>query len=517
MMPKPAASAASPEVARDQVAFEIQNVSKQYPGVQALNSVSLTGYAGEVLAICGANGAGKSTLARLLAGMESPSAGSIAVTGYDGPVRSPSDAVDAGILLIHQEPVIVDDFTVAQNVLLKDISSAGSRRMWNYVSFRRQRETSRAALRAVGLDHLDPATPCHDLGPGVRQMIAMSRTQVVKHRILLLDESTASATEEYFENIHALVKRECAEGVSVIFVSHRMPEVFAIADRIAVLRDGRLVGVVRTEETTPAEVIAMMIGKAMSVTSRSAGAAVGAAPVLEVAGLSSGSATDISFDVRPGEVLGLYGLIGAGRSSIVRSISGNQSKTAGMVKVRGKEIHIANPREGIRERIVYLTEHRAREGYIKDFTNTENLTLSAMKEFSRFGVIMRGKERKRVAELISAFEIKGTPRTLTRTLSGGNVQKVCIGKWLETEPDIVLLDEPTKGIDIGARQRIYDAIASVAASDKGVVVVTSEAEEALMICTRILVVREGRIAAELAPETATTDDLIRISLGGAAA
>jgi len=516
-MPMPAVSASSSEATDGRIAFEIRDVSKRYPGVQALDSVSLTGYAGQVLAICGANGAGKSTLARLLAGMEQPSAGDIAVTGYDGPLRNPSAAVDAGILLIHQEPVIVDDFTVAQNVLLQNISSAGSRRPWNHVSPRRQLTASRAALAAVGLGRLDPATPCRNIGPGVRQMIAMSRTQVVPHRVLLLDEATASATEEYFEDIRAVVQRECAAGVSVVFVSHRMPEVFAIADRIAVLRDGRLIGVVRTEETTPDEVIAMMIGRAMSAARRPAGPVGDAGPVLEVAGLSSGSATDIGFAVRPGEVLGLYGLIGAGRSSVLRAISGNQGRTAGSVRVRGTEVHIANPRDGIRAGIVYLTEHRAREGYIKDFTNTENLTLSALGKFSRFGVIMRGREQKRVAELMRAFDVKGTRRTLTDTLSGGNVQKICIAKWLETQPDIVLLDEPTKGIDIGARQRIYEAIASVAASGKGVVVVTSEAEEALMICTRILVLKGGRVAAELAPESASTDDLIRISLGGAAA
>ncbi|MFL4910634.1 sugar ABC transporter ATP-binding protein [Streptomyces sp. MMS24-I2-30] len=515
-MPSPAASAAPAEGTTGQVAFEVRNVAKHYPGVQALKSVSLSGYAGEVLAICGANGAGKSTLAKLLAGMETPTAGSIEVTGHDGPLRSPSDAVDAGILLIHQEPVIVDDFTVAENVLLQSFSTAGSRRGWDYVSEPKQRETSRTALRAVGLDHLDPATSCKDLGPGIRQMIAMSRTQVVRHKILLLDESTASATEEYFENIRALVKRECAEGVSVIFVSHRMPEVFSIADRIAVLRDGRLMGVKRTSETTPSEIISMMIGKAMNVANRAAGPAADAPTALEVSGLSSGSATDIGFRVKAGEVLGLYGLIGSGRSSIVRSISGHQSRTAGRVTVGGREVQVANPRQGSHEGIAYLTEHRVREGYIQDFTNAENLTLSAMKKFSRFGVILRGKQRKRVDELMRAFEIKGTPRTLTRTLSGGNVQKVCIGKWMETEPEVVLLDEPTKGIDIGARQRIYESIAGTAAAGKAVVVVTSEAEEALMVCNRILVVKDGRIAAELAPETATTDDLIRVSLEGAA-
>ncbi|WP_084697276.1 sugar ABC transporter ATP-binding protein [Glaciibacter superstes] len=504
---------ATQAMAAGQVAFEVRDVSREYPGVRALDGVTLTGYAGEVLAICGANGAGKSTLARLLAGQEAPTSGVIEISGYSGHVDGPADAADAGILLMHQEPVIIDSFTVAENVWLKNLSSAGSVRPWGIVD-RKRSETTVAALKAVGLEGVSPDRLGRELGPGLRQMLALSRTQVNPHRVLLLDETTASTTEEHFKDVEALVERERADGVSVVFVSHRMPEVFAMADRIAVLRNGKLVGVVRTSETTPAEVMTMMIGEAVSALKSPTPLEGQEAPILEVSNLTSGSATDVSFSVRPGEVVGIYGLVGSGRSSIARSISGNQKRSSGEVKLHGKPVLAKSPRDAIRQGIAYLTEDRRKEGFVKDFTNGENLTLATPQNYSRFGVINRGRERKRVRELIAEYQVKGGATTLTRTLSGGNQQKVCIAKWLEARPEVVILDEPTKGIDVGARLNIYQIIRELAADSKGVVVVTSEAEEALMLCNRILILREGRLVGEYSPTDSTTDDLIRASLGG---
>lgn len=495
------------------VAFEVSGVSKGYPGVKALDGVSLTGYAGEVLAICGANGAGKSTLARLLAGNERPTEGTIRIAGWDRPINGPADAADAGILLMHQEPMIIDDFTVAENVWIKSITSAGKVRPWTMVP-RKRAQATREVLARVGLEGVSPDRMGRDLGPGLRQMLALSRTQVNEHRVLLLDETTASTTEEHFKDVLALVERERAAGVSVIFVSHRMPEVFSIADRIAVLRNGKLVDVVSTSDTTPAEVMTLMIGEAVSALEAPAPVERVGTPLLDVKGLSSGSAVDVSFSVQPGEVLGIYGLVGSGRSSIIRSISGNQSRDAGTVTLNGSVIHPKNPGQAAAKGIAYLTEDRRKEGFVNDFTNGENMTLATTKHFSRFGVINRRKENKRIGELISEYQVKGGPMTLTRTLSGGNQQKVVIAKWLEARPDVVLLDEPTKGIDVGARLNIYQIVRGLADEGKAVVVVTSEAEEALMLCNRILVLKEGRFVGEFIPATSTTDDLIRASLAG---
>lgn len=494
-------------------AFSLNQVSKSYPGVQALKSVSLTGYTGEVLAICGANGAGKSTMAKILAGQEQATTGSVSVTGYDSEIRSPSDAEEAGILLMHQEPLIVEDFTVEENVWLSQLNSAGRSKPWNLVPRVSKGQTVQA-LSAVGLEGVHPQRLAHELGPGLRQMLALSRTQVNAHRILLLDETTASTTENHFKDVLALVDRERAAGVSIIFVSHRMDEVFAMADRIAVLRNGELIDLVKTAETTPEEVLTLMIGDAVQAMDAPAPVSEAAEEMLEVEGLTSGAATDISFTIRAGEVLGIYGLVGSGRSSIARSISGNQTRDSGSVKVRGIPVTAKSPGEAARHKIAYLTEDRRREGFVPDFTNGMNMTLAVPGRFSRFGVINMRKERARVKQLINQFQVKGGADTLTRTLSGGNQQKVIIAKWLETNPDVILLDEPTKGIDVGARLNIYQIIRTLAASGKSILVITSEAEEALMLCNRVLTLKEGRIVGEFTPATSTTDDLIRASLGG---
>lgn len=501
-----------PHTAHD-VAFHMTGVSKTYPGVQALDSVTLTGYRGEVLAICGANGAGKSTLARMLAGQEQPSAGSIRISGYDKHIDGPADAADAGILLMHQEPMIIDDFTVGENVWIKDVSSAGRVRPWNVLS-RKRGEAARDALAAVGLAGLNPDRKASELAPGLRQMLALSRTQVNEHSVLLLDETTASTTEEHFKDVLDLVQRERDAGVSVVFVSHRMPEVFAMADRIAVLRNGRLVDVVRTSETTPDDVMTLMIGEAVSALESPGPIVSDAPPMIEVTDLTAGSAADVSFAVQPGEILGIYGLVGSGRSSILRSISGNQNRVSGSVHVRGKELVARSPRDAMRRGVVYLTEDRRKEGFVPSFSNGENMTLATPQHFSRFGIYNARKENRRIGELISEFQVKGGGRTLTRTLSGGNQQKVIIAKWLEARPDVVLLDEPTKGIDVGARLNIYQIVRTLADEGKAIIVVTSEAEEALMLCNRILVLTEGSIVGEYDPTTSTTDDLIRASLGG---
>ncbi len=497
------------------VTFTLDGVGKVYPGVVAVSDVTLSGYAGEVLAICGANGAGKSTLTKLLAGQERPTSGRVIVDGYDGEITTPSAALDAGVLLMHQEPVIVDTFSVQENVWLTGLSAAGRRRPWQLVGGRDRAERTRAALGVVGMREVDLGMPAGRLGPGPRQMVALSRSQVNEHRVLLLDETTASTTEEHFKDVEALVRKEREAGATVVFVSHRMPEVFALADRIAVMRNGSLVDVVDTADTTPDEIMTLMIGEAvMALEPPEPVAAADAPTLLEVRDVSSGSASGISLSVREGEIVGVYGLVGSGRSSLARSISGHQDRDTGTVRVRGHEVNPRSPRAALRQGIAYLSEDRRREGFVKDFDNATNLTLSTLGAFSTRGVLHTRRERRRVARLVSDFGIKGGADQLTRSLSGGNQQKVCIAKALESEPDVVVLDEPTKGIDVGARLNIYQIVRGLIERRKAVVVVTSEAEEALALCNRVIVLRDGVIAGEFVSKTSTTDDLTRTALGG---
>ncbi len=492
-----------------------RGVSRSYPGVQALKNLDLDLYAGEVVAICGANGAGKSTFARLLSGQEPTSSGEIRVQGRDKPIQSQREAFEAGVLLLHQEPLIIDDFTVGENVWLYSLRDGGAN-AWSPSPDTDGPQTQQA-LQKVGLSGLATWRLGSSLAPGQRQMLALTRAVVNKHRVLILDETTASTTESYFELVKDIVAQEKAAGTCVLFVSHRMQEVFDIADRIVILRNGSLVKILRVAETNADEVTSLMIGDALKVLQRPpSGAVADIEPMLQVDGLQAGSARDVSFAVRPGEILGLYGLVGSGRSSVARAVSGQQRVLAGSVQLRGRKPNLRTPGTALREGIAYVSEDRRREGFIPDFTNGENLTLATLTTLSRSGVIDLRRERSTADQLVKQFTVKGASSTMTSTLSGGNQQKVCIAKWVAANPELIVFDEPTKGIDVGARATIYDIIFNMAKGGKTIVVVSSEAEEILLLTHRVLVMREGKVVAALDSANATTEDLARAALGSAA-
>ncbi|WP_312870232.1 sugar ABC transporter ATP-binding protein [Gordonia asplenii] len=496
------------------VAYRAIDVKKHYPGVRALDGVSLEGYAGEVLAVCGANGAGKSTFAKLLAGVETPTAGEIHVTGYDRPVRNAAEAEQAGVLMMHQEPLIIDDFTVGENVWLYKLRAGSDIRPWARKTDTNSART-REVLATVGLSNLRTRDRAGELGPGQRQMLSLSRAEVSAHKIMILDETTASTSEEHFKDILDLVAREKAAGTAIVFVSHRMNEVFAMSDRIAVFRTGRLVGIKQTAQTDPDEITTMMIGRALKALDRPKPVVVdGRPPLVKVRQLWGGSARGVSFDIARGEIVGLYGLVGSGRSSVARSVTGQRSAASGTIELNAVAERLSSPGDALKRRIVYVTEDRRLEGFVKDFDNGKNMTLAALPAMSPGGIIRVAAERRRADELIGEFQVKGGRTTLTSTLSGGNQQKVVVSKWLETQPDFIVLDEPTKGIDVGARANIYEIIHSVAAQGCAVLVVSSEADELLSLCHRILVMRNGEVVGEFDPTEADTDDLIRTALVG---
>jgi ABC-type sugar transport system ATPase subunit len=489
-----------------------RGVSRRYPGVLALDDLDLDLYAGEVVALCGANGAGKSTFARLLSGQEQPSSGEIRVDGVDKPIGSQRDAFDAGVLMLHQEPLVVDDFTVGENVWLYDLRRRGAPALSHFDTARGR--ATRDALDRVGLKGVPTSRRGRMLPPGQRQMLALSRAVVYPHRVLILDETTASTTEAYFELVKELVQREREQGTCVLFVSHRMQEVFEIADRIAVLRNGRLVTVLDAAQTDAEEVTLHMIGDAIKALHRppeSAHREEG--PHLRVEGLSVGSARDVSFDVGRGEILGIYGLVGSGRSSVGRAITGQIKADSGTVTIGGRRPNLRSPRTALRERIAYVSEDRRKEGFVQDFDNGVNLTLCSLRDFAPGGVLQQRRLRQRATELVERFQVKGTVTTPTRSLSGGNQQKVCVAKWVASDPDVIVFDEPTKGIDVGARANIYQIIYDLAEAGKTVVVISSEAEEVLLLSHRVLVMRTGRVVAELDAGHASTEEIVRPALG----
>ena len=496
-----------------ELAFKAVGVKKHYPGVKALDGVDLEGYAGSVLGVCGANGAGKSTFAKLLAGVDTLTDGEITITGHPHPVRNAAEAEQAGVLMMHQEPLIIDDFTVGENVWLYKLREGKDIRPWAQKIDTNNAET-RKVLQGVGLGHLSTRQLARDLGPGQRQMLSLSRAAVTTHKIMILDETTASTSEEHFNDILDLVEREKNAGTSIIFVSHRLNEVFAMCDRIAVLRGGKLIKTLNAAESNPDEITSLMIGQALKALARPAPVQVAPdhQPVMSVRDLYGGGAKGVSLDVNPGEIVGLYGLVGSGRSSVARTITGQRPAVSGTIKLHGQEVSLPTPTAAVAKKIAYLTEDRRLEGFVKDFDNGQNMSLVVLPKMAKAGVVDAGAEKKRIGELIGEYQVKGGTKTYTSTLSGGNQQKVVVAKWMETDPDFVVLDEPTKGIDVGARANIYEIIHSVAARGKGVLVVSSEAEELLSLCHRILVMRNGQIVAEFDPDHADTDDLIRTAL-----
>lgn len=495
--------------------LRVRGVGKTYPGVRALQGIDLDLFTGEIVAICGANGAGKSTLAKMLSGQELATTGEIRIAGRAQPIRSQRDAFDSGVLMMHQEPLIVDDFTVGENVWLYALRGGGAK-PWGARRNTNDDET-RAALTAVGLRGMSTTRLGATLAPGQRQMLALTRAVVNGHRVLILDETTASTTESYFELVKEMVAREKASGACVIFVSHRMQEVLGIADRIVVLRNGALVTTLDARATNANEITSLMIGDALRVVHRPPNVAASALDAkLSVSALFAGSARDVTFSVRPGEIVGLYGLVGSGRSSVARSISGQMKMRSGSITALGRKPNLANPRTALADGIAYVSEDRRREGFVPDFTNGHNLTLNTLARHSSRGVVNLRGERAAADGLVRQYGVKGSSSTMTTTLSGGNQQKVCIAKWIAADPEIVVFDEPTKGIDVGARATIYEIIFEMASRGKAIVVVSSEAEEILLLTHRVLVMRDGQVVAELDSSLASTEDLARPALGAIA-
>ncbi|MBE2276278.1 MAG: sugar ABC transporter ATP-binding protein [Rhodobacteraceae bacterium] len=491
--------------------FQVKDVGKTYGSVTALQDVSLAGYSGEVLAICGANGAGKSTLSKLLAGLMRPSTGSIYLDGELLKHSSPKDGIDAGVLMMYQEPLIVDHLSVEENLWLFDLN-----RNWASLKLRRDPAETRKLLDRVGLAGIDIDRPAGELTPGNRHMLALARVFVVPHKLLILDETTASTNEEHFRIVVDIVRHQKAEGTCVIFVSHKLNEVLELADRIAVLRDGRLIDVVPAENRSEEDISAMMIGERLSALApKPAPAQLDAPPVLEVRNFRSGRVQGVDLTVRPGEIVGLYGLVGSGRSTIGRALGGHFAFATDMLSVDGKDVTIHSPREAIASGVCYLTEDRHKEGFIPDFSNQSNMSLVILDTLARGRVINRAKEARLGEGLIERFQIKGTLDGMTINLSGGNQQKVCVAKWAASSAKVLIIDEPTKGVDVGAKRQIYEIIEEFARQGKGVLLISSEAEELMHLSDRAIVMAEYEIAAEFSAGTYDKKDLISVALGDA--
>jgi L-arabinose transport system ATP-binding protein len=484
-------------------------VSKHFGVVRALDDVTLGIRSGEILALVGENGAGKSTLIRIFEGVYRPDQGVLTARGALQTFRSPSDAHALGIRVIHQEPDIVPDLSIAENLFLGDFRRIHGVFLDRADLARRTREM----LTEFGLEKdLGPWIRAGDLGPAQRQLMEIMRALRGGLRVLALDEPTSSLTEEEAQRLFRVVRRLRDDGVGIVYISHRMREVRDLADRVAVLRDGRLVAERPTAEFPESEIVQAMVGRPIADLYERGARRRGQA-VLSVRGLTTKRVSDVSFDVHSGEVVGLAGLVGAGRSELAEAIFGHDRMLAGSVAVRGRTIRLKSPADAIAAGIGFAPEDRKSQALLLMRSVKDNITLAVPDLISRFDFVDSGAERRIAAGFADRLRIR-TPSldAAVSNLSGGNQQKVVLGRWLARRPKVLILDEPTRGIDVGAKAEIYRLIAELAGEGIALLVISSEMPELLGMADRILVMAAGRLVAELDREAANEERILSLAM-----
>jgi ribose transport system ATP-binding protein len=486
--------------------LELEGVSKGFPGVQALDDVRLDLRHGEVLALVGENGAGKSTLMKLLAGIYTPDAGVFRMNGQELVIEGPRHAQEQGISIIHQEFNLMPDLTVAQNIFIGREQRSGGLFLDERALNRRAQEL----FDRLGLA-LDPAEPVERLTVARQQMVEIAKALSFDAKVLIMDEPTAALNDAEVDVLFELIGRFRSPETGVIYISHRMEELSRISDRITVLRDGRYIDTLETATTDQRRVISLMVGRELRGEERPAAITADAEPVLSVRGLSTKRLLrDVSFDVHAGEILGFAGLMGAGRTEVARAIVGADRRDAGVITVRGREVQIQNPADAARLGIGYLSEDRKQLGVLLERSVRENIVLASLRDYvGALGFVRSGRIEATGREYVQKLRIK-TPSTaqLVRNLSGGNQQKVVIAKWLAKDCDVLIFDEPTRGIDVGAKEEIYALLRELADQGKAIVMISSELPEVLRLANRIAVMAEGRLTAVLDNADATQENVM---------
>lgn len=488
----------------------MKDIEKQFAGAYALRGVHFELREGEVHAILGENGAGKSTLIKVLGGIYKADKGSIYINGEEAKIDGVKDAQDKGISIIHQEIVLVPELSVAENIFL---GQEPSKLLW-INDRQKMNDEARSMIKALDLN-IDVTQKVKYLTIAQRQMVEIIKAVSFHSKIIVMDEPTSSIDENEVEYLFEIILKLKAQGVGIIYISHKMDELIRIADRITVLRDGTYIDTRVTSETTIFELISLMVGRKLTEYYKRTEHKLGDV-YFEVQNLCSDKVFhDVSFQVRKGEVVGFSGLVGAGRSEIMKAIFKVDSMDSGKVLIAGKEVRLRNVRDAIRHGIALIPEDRKKEGLVLKNTVTFNLTLAVQDKFKK-GLIVHTKIRDEIVDkYIHAFSIKTpSPNQLTNNLSGGNQQKVVLGKWLATDPKILILDEPTRGVDVGAKGDIYEIIDNLANEGMAVIVISSELPELINMCDRIYVVFEGKIAGELNRDEFSQEKIMHFATGG---
>ncbi len=494
--------------------LELRNVSKTFPGVKALQEVNLDLNAGEVLGLCGENGAGKSTLMKVLTGIYTPDEGAeIWLQGQQVEVRDVNHARELGLSIIHQELNMVPDLTVAQNLYL---GRKGSHRA-GIVNDAKLNKEAGDLFDRLGMN-INPRSYIRDLSVARQQMVEIARALSYDSRILVMDEPTAALTLAETDALFGMIRDFITPQTGLIYISHRMPEIEEITDRVSVLRDGRYIGTVVTKDVEMREIISMMVGREVSGDARPRTKVESDEVALRVENLSTKKLLgDINFEVRKGEVLGFAGLMGAGRTEVARCVFGADPRQSGDIYVHGRKINVRGAADAVRAGIGYLSEDRKQYGILLDQDIKANTVMAAMRDFNIGGFVLDGKIRTVGAEYSDKLRVK-TPSVnqLLGKLSGGNQQKVVIAKWLVRNCDVLIFDEPTRGIDVGAKEEIYELIEQLSQQGKAIVVISSELPEVLRVSHRIAVMAHGHITGFLNNEDATQENIMELATVGKA-
>ncbi len=492
--------------------LEMRGIAKSYPGVVALSGVDFSVLPGEVHALIGENGAGKSTLMKILAGADTKDAGNILIDGAEVRIDNPHEAMRLGVSIIYQEFNLVPYMNAAENIFLgREPASV----IPGVIDFGRMYADAEKIIDELGVA-VNVRAPMNRLSVAQQQMVEIAKATSRKSRIIAMDEPSATLTDHELENLFALIRRLKADGVSIIYISHRLEEIFEIADRVTVLRDGALVATKEVADTDRADIIRMMVGRELGETFPKQ--QIEAGPVaLQVKNLTrTGALEDVSFSVKQGEILGIAGLVGAGRTEVARAIFGADPIDSGQILIYGKPVEIRSPRHAISLGIGLVTEDRKALGLVLGMAVRENISLANLNILTRLGFIRRGREREVAEGYVEDILIK-TPsiEQAVQNLSGGNQQKVVLAKWLFTKSRVLIFDEPTRGIDVGAKTEIYQLMNRLAESGAAIIMISSELPEVLGMSDRILVMHEGRLAGELSRNEATQERIMHLATGAA--
>jgi len=489
--------------------LELKDIAKYFPGIKALDNVDFTIRTGEVHALIGENGAGKSTLVKIMTGVYQPTRGKILMEGKEVLFKTSHDAQAAGVVAIHQEASMFSELTVTENIFM----GHHIRKKSGTLDWKAMREHTRELLERMELS-INPDTLIKNLGTAQRHMVEIAKALSVDAQLVIMDEPTSALSLKEVEELYKIIRQLKDQGKAIVFISHKFDEIFEICDYFTVFRDGQYIGEGEVGKSSIDEIVKMMVGRSLNQMFPKKDAVIGEA-ILDVQHLSlPGFFKDVSFTLHKGEILGFFGLVGAGRSEVMRTIFGIDKKSEGTILLNGQEINIKSPQMAMQNGIAYVPEDRQEQGAILEMSLAHNITLPQIDKLSRFGILNSKSEKTVTEEFGNKMEIKAASwKVNANTLSGGNQQKVVLAKWLATNPKILILDEPTKGIDVATKAAVHQFVSEMAAAGLAVILVSSELPEVLGMADRTVVMHEGRVSRILTREESNSDNVILAATG----